>query len=83
MMLIARLAVVLAVAGLVVACEPNAPKDAPPKATGAPSGAPQSQPAQPPPSPAASTEKKESVPPVQGQVDAKQEPQKREFETKK
>ena len=79
MMLIARFAVILTVAGLVVACEPNPPKDATPKAT-APAGAPGSQ---PPPSPAASTEKKESVPPIQGQVDAKQEPQKRDFETKK
>ena len=83
MMLIARLAVVVAVAGLVVACEPNPPKDATPKTTTTPQSAPASPPSQPPPSPAASTEKKEATPPVQGQVDPKQEPQKRDFETKK
>ena len=81
MMLIARIAVVFAVAGLVVACEPNPPKDATPKTTTtAPAGAPGTQ---PPPSPSASTPKSESVPPVQGQVDGKQPEQKREFETKK
>jgi hypothetical protein len=70
---------------LMAACDkpttPEMQKSAMPRTSG-PSTQPSAIPSPPPPATASRSENKDGTPPVQGQVDSKEPPQRRDFQTK-